>query len=170
VTVYDGSTELGTTSANSSGAWTFTTATLTNGSTYTFNATATDSASNVSAVSANYTITVDTTAPNAPVISPITGTVASGESTDDTVLLIAGTAEPNSSVTVYDGSTSLGTINANGSGDWMFTTDTLTNGSTYTFNATATDSAGNVSAVSANYIITIDTAPPQRAGNQHHHR
>ena len=112
-------------------------------------------------------ITYDGTAPNAPVIStvtddvsPVTGTVASGGTTNDTVLVLAGTAEANSTLTLYNGSTSLGTRSANGSGAWSFTTATLTNGSTYTFNATATDAAGNVSAASANYTVTVDTAAP----------
>jgi len=112
-------------------------------------------------------VAVDTTPPAAPSItsvtddvSPVTGTVASGGSTNDTVLVLAGTAEANSTVTVYNGSTSLGTASADGSGDWSFTAATLANGSTYSFNATATDGAGNVSAASANYIVTVDTAAP----------
>jgi autotransporter-associated beta strand protein len=122
---------------------------------------------NIDGADANntFTLTVDTAVPNAPLIStitddvaPITGTVASGGSTNDTVLVIAGTAEANSTVTVYNGSTSLGTTSANGSGAWTFTTATLFNGSTYSFNATATDGAGNGSAASANYTVTVDTA------------
>ena len=109
---------------------------------------------------------VDDTPPNAPVIStvtdnvsPVTGTVASGGSTNDTVLVLAGTAEANSSVTVRNGGTSLGTTSADVSGAWSFTTATLADGS-YTFNATATDAAGNVSAASADYTVTVDTAAP----------
>jgi autotransporter-associated beta strand protein len=124
---------------------------------------------NIDGADANNTVTltVDTAVPNAPLIStitddvaPITGTVASGGSTNDNVLVIAGTAEANSIVTLRNGSTSLGTTSANGSGAWSFTTATLANGSTYSFNATATDAAGNVSANSANYIVTVDTAAP----------
>ena len=110
---------------------------------------------------------VDDTPPNAPVIStvtdnvsPVTGTVASGGTTNDTVLVLAGTAEANSTVTVRNGGTSLGTVTADGSGAWSFTTATLTNGTTYTFDATATDAAGNVSSASANYTVTVDTVAP----------
>jgi autotransporter-associated beta strand protein/VCBS repeat-containing protein len=109
-------------------------------------------------------LVADTTPPAAPFIStvtddvsPVTGTVASGGTTNDTDLVLAGTAEANSSVTVRNGGTSLGTVTADGSGAWTFTTATLADGS-YTFNATATDGAGNVSAASANYIVTVDTA------------
>jgi Ca2+-binding RTX toxin-like protein len=113
------------------------------------------------------TLTVDTAAPNAPSIStvtddvsPVTGTVASGGSTNDTVLVLAGTAEANSTVTVRNSGSSLGTTTANGSGVWSFTTAALNNGTIYTFNATATDAAGNVSSASANYAVTVDTTAP----------
>jgi hypothetical protein len=110
---------------------------------------------------------VDDTPPNAPLITtitddvnPLTGIVANGGSTNDTVLLLNGTAEANTTVTLFNGSTNLGTTTANGSGAWSFTTSTLTNGSTYSFNATATDAAGNVSVASSPYDITVDTGPP----------
>jgi Ca2+-binding RTX toxin-like protein len=111
-------------------------------------------------------LVADTTPPAAPSIStvtddvsPVTGTVASGGTTNDTDLVLAGTAEANSSVTVRNGGTSLGTVTADGSGAWTFTTATLADGS-YTFNATASDAAGNVSAASADYAVTVDTAAP----------
>jgi len=50
VTVYDGTKSLGTTKASASGAWTYATGTLANGS-QTFTATATDAAGNISAAS-----------------------------------------------------------------------------------------------------------------------
>ena len=50
VQVYDGATLLGTATANGSGAWSFTTATLADGA-HSFTATATDAAGNVSAAS-----------------------------------------------------------------------------------------------------------------------
>jgi len=101
---------------------------------------------------ANNTVTDD--------VSPVTGTVVSGDSTNDTVLVLAGTAEANSTVTVRNGGSPLGTTSADGSGAWYFTTATLSNGTTYTFNATATDAAGNVSSPSGNYAVTVDTAAP----------
>jgi len=76
---------------------------LTNGSTYQFSATSTDAAANTSALSANYAATIDTAAPSAPVITGITtdsGTVGD-HITSDTSLTIDGTAEANSTVTVY---------------------------------------------------------------------
>ena len=55
-----------------------------------------------------------------------------------------GTAEAGSKVTVYDGSTKLGTAMADGNGAWSFTSGALAAG-LQTFTATAMDAAGNIS-------------------------
>ena len=127
VTIFDGLTQLGTVTANGSGAWTFTTAALAQGS-HSFTATATDAAGSTGAASSAYSISIDTAAPAAPSITsvtddvaPVTGTVASGGFSNDTTPTLAGTAEANSTVTIFDGLTQLGTATANGSGGWTFT-------------------------------------------------
>ena len=92
-------------------------------------------------------------------VAPVTGTVANNGFTNDTTPTLTGTAEANSTVTVYDGVTTLGTTTANGAGTWSFTTAAL--GQTlHSFTATATDAAGNVSAASSSYSLTIDTTAP----------
>ncbi|WP_155520678.1 Ig-like domain-containing protein, partial [Ralstonia solanacearum] len=128
ISVFDGTTLLGTATANASGNWTFTPSTaLTDGS-HSLTATATDAAGNVSTASSAFALTVDTTAPAAPVIStvtddvaPVTGTVAAGGSTNDTMPTLTGTAEANSTIRVFDGATLLGTTTADASGNWTFT-------------------------------------------------
>ena len=110
VKVYDGATLLGTVTANGSGAWSYTTAALANGS-HSLTATATDAAGNTSAASATLSVTVDTAAPGAPAIASFStdsGTVGDGITNDNT-LTLTGTAEANSTVKVYDGATLLGT-------------------------------------------------------------
>ena len=82
---------------------------------------------------------IDTTPPAAPVIT--------SDTVNGNTVTLSGTAEANSTVTVYDGQTTLGTTTANASGAWSFTTGTLANG-TQTLTATATDAAGNTSAAS----------------------
>ena len=134
--VYDGATLLGSATTNGSGAWSYTTAALANGS-HSFTATATDTAGNTSVTSSALAITMDTVAPAAPSItafSPDTGVVGDGI-TDANVLTLTGTAEANSTVNVYDGATLLGSATANGSGAWSFTTGALSN-ATHSFTAT----------------------------------
>ncbi len=138
VTVYDGLTALGTTTANGNGAWSFTTGTLTNGS-HSFTATDTISVGNVSHASVALSVTIDTQAPAAPVIV--------GDAVNGNNITFTGTAAASTTVTLYDGQTVLGTTIANGNGAWSYTTGTLTNGA-QSFTATATDVAGNVSAAS----------------------
>ncbi len=106
---------------------------------------------------------VDGVAPAAPTITGFTtdsGTVGD-HITNDTSLTINGTAEANSTVTVYENGVSFGTTTANGSGNWSLAdSNTLSNGSIYQFTATATDLAGNTSSPSANYAATIDATAP----------
>ena len=159
VNVYDGATLLGTAAANASGAWTYTTGTLASGA-HSFTATATASGS-TSAASAALSVTVDTHVPAAPVItavSPDTG-VAGDAITAANILTLAGLAEANSTVTVYDGATLLGTTAANGSGAWTYITKALADG-LQIFTATATDVAGTTSASSSLIGVVVDTTPP----------
>ena len=99
VTVSDGgATALGTATASSTGAWSFTTADLAAGS-YAFTATDTTSAGTSAASSAfDVTVTSSSPPPAAPVIS--TGVANSNES-----VTLTGTAPDGSTVTVSDGGT-----------------------------------------------------------------
>ena len=97
-------------------------------------------------------------APTVTSFSPDSGTVGDGV-TNANVLTLTGTAEANSSVKIFDGATLLGTITADGSGAWTYTTAVLANGS-HSLTATATDAAGNVSAASSALTVTVDTIAP----------
>ncbi|MEP0708080.1 MAG: Ig-like domain-containing protein [Parvibaculum sp.] len=159
VTLFDGATELGTTVAGSDGIWTFDTAALADGA-HEFTATAAN-AGGTGETSAPVTVTVDTAAPGAPVISGYsadTGTQDDGI-TADTTLTLTGTAEADATIEIFDGAASLGTVTADGSGAWSFTTVALGDGQ-HDFTATATDAAGNVSGASDVTAVTVDTAAP----------
>ena len=149
VKVYDGATLLGSATANGAGAWSFTTAALTNGA-HSLTATATDVAGNTSAASTALSVTIDTSGPGGPDALPSystdSGTAGDGITNDNT-LTLTGSAEANATVKVYDGVTLLGSATANGAGAWSFTTAALTNGA-HSLTATATDVAGNTSAAS----------------------
>ncbi|SMC57271.1 Ig-like domain-containing protein [Cellulophaga tyrosinoxydans] len=165
VTVFIDGTSIGTTTANGSGIWSldYTGTTLADGS-YIITAQATDVAGNSSAVSANFPITIDTSLPSTPVVTAIstdTGSNTSDGITSDNTLEFNGTAEANSTVTVFIDGTSIGTTTTNGSGNWSFdyTGTTLADGS-YVITAQSTDASGNLSAISANFPIVIDTSVP----------
>src|SRR5215475_9903209 len=78
-------------------------------------------------------------APSAPTIASFStdsGT-AGDHITNDNTLTLTGTAAANSTVTVFDGSTQLGTTTANSSGSWSYITSVL-NDAIHTLKATDT--------------------------------
>ncbi|NAW23518.1 hypothetical protein FGF82_23620, partial [Salmonella sp. gx-f9] len=79
---------------------------------------------------------------------------------NDATPTLTGTAEANSTISVFDGTTLLGTTTADASGNWAFTpTTALTDGS-HSLTATVTDATGNVSPASSVFALTVDTAAP----------
>ncbi|EXE45158.1 bacterial Ig-like domain family protein, partial [Acinetobacter sp. 766875] len=130
---------------NGDGTWTLadnTLPVLTDGP-HTVTVTATDPAGNVG--TGNAVVTVDTTAPSAPVLDPINATNP-----------VTGTAEPGSTVTVSFPDGTPATVVAGPDGKWTVPNPgDLTDGQTVT--ATATDPAGNPSAPSTG---TVDAVAP----------
>ena len=158
VKVFDGTTPVGTAKASASGTWTLTTGQLSN-ATHSFVARATNAAGNTSPASSALSVRVDTAVPAAPKItsfSPDSGTVADGI-TNANRLTLAGTAEADSTVQVFDGGSQIGTTTANASGAWSFTTARLSN-ATHNFTATATDAAGNTSSASSLLTVKVGAA------------
>ena len=201
IKVYDGATLLGSTTVNGSGAWSFATSVLSDG-THNFTATAADTSGNTSAASSVMNIIVDTVAPVAPTVSlqSVDSGVVGDNITNVNVISLTGTAEINSSIKVYDGGTLLGAAIANAEGvwnfvanlgddqieatagadvtgsintpnssadasganttqAWAFTTGPMPDG-THNFTVTSTDLAGNTSTASSVLAVTIDTIAP----------
>ncbi|WP_106604257.1 Ig-like domain-containing protein, partial [Chitinophaga ginsengisoli] len=154
VTIYVDGSAVGTTTANASGNYTFTVPTALTDGTHAFTATATDAVGNVSAPSATLNITIDTQAPTVPTIT------TAQTLTSDNTPTVTGTAEVNSTVTIYVDGSAVGTTTANAGGNYTFTVPTALPDGTHAFTATATDAVGNVSAPSATLNITIDTQAP----------
>jgi hypothetical protein len=154
VEVFDGTKQIGTTKANGSGAWNYTTAALSDGN-HSLTAKDTDSSGHTSSASSALAVTIDTHAPAAPTMAVYSkaGTAVGGTTTADD-LLLKGTAEANSTIHVLDGGKQIGTATTNGSGLWSFDTGHIANGS-HSFTSTATDVAGNASAVSAVKGVTV---------------
>ncbi|WP_303795416.1 Ig-like domain-containing protein, partial [Sandarakinorhabdus limnophila] len=162
VELFDGAASIGTTTANATGAFRLD-VTLAAGARL-ITAKATDAAGNFGAASSVLAITVDATAPAAPTGLDLAAIDDSGTNNADNVtnqttnLTITGTAEANAQVELFNGSTSLGTTTANGSG--VFTNDVAFAVGGASIIAKATDAAGNVSAVSSVLAITVDATPP----------
>jgi hypothetical protein len=113
-----------------------------------------------SAATTNLTLTLDDTAPSAPVIA----SPASGTTTPDSSPTFTGTAEPGSAVTVSSSlNGTLGVVTADAAGDWSLVGAVLSTG-THAITAAATDDSGKTGAASAPVSITIgspaDTTPP----------
>jgi len=117
-----------------------------------------------SPVADNSSYMVDTTAPTANFtaatddVGTVTGALTSGDTTDDTALVLSGTNESGSSVMVYNSSTQLGAATVSGT-SWSYSA-TVANGTTYQFNVRETDLAGNTSAATSNFAVTGDTTAP----------
>src|SRR5262249_45700854 len=138
VKLYDGATLLGSVTADGTGAWAYTTVGLTNG-THNFTATAAAIPGNTGTASTAGVLTLNSPIPSASVIAAFStdSGVAGDGVTNNNILTLAGTAEANSTVKIYDGATLLGSAFADASGAWSYSTAALNNG-VHTFIATDT--------------------------------
>ncbi|WP_430389232.1 Ig-like domain-containing protein [Dyella sp. 20L07] len=162
VIIYDGKTEIGRVPADANGNWTFTPSTPLNEGLHNLTVTATDAAGNTSVPSDAFPLTVDTTAPSAPIIDTVydavgdvQGNLKPGDTTDDTKPKVSGTAEANSTVVMYDNGKEIGRTTADANGKWTFTPNAeLANGG-HDLHVTAIDAAGNTSAPSNHFGFNV---------------
>ena len=123
-----------------------------------------DAAGNPGTATDTESYSVDTVAPDAPVVTGInedTGASSSDGVTSDQTLIFSGTAEADSTVEVFLDGNSLGTVLADGSGNWSFDhSGTVLGDGDYVVTAQSTDAAGNESALSAGFDVTVDTVAP----------
>ena len=141
VTLRNGATLLGTTTADATGAWSFLPS-LADGS-YTLTASQTDLAGNTG--STTISLTLDTTPPK----TVITDGMQTGNK-PHTISNISGTTEAGSTVTLYDtgGTAVIAVITADSvTGQWQFVSSNLSDVA-HDFTATAVDRAGNAGPVS----------------------
>jgi serralysin len=160
VSIFNGTTKVGTGVAGADQTWTVTTSAMADG-VHVMTAKATDVAGNVSVASGSLSITIDATAPAAPtgldlVTASDTGVSSTDNITKITTPTFTGLAAANSTVTLYDGATAVGNATASTTGTWSITTSTLAN-ATHSITAKAADALGNVSAASSTLSVIIDT-------------
>lgn len=168
VRLYDsnGTTLLGTATADGSGNWSITSSALSEG-THTLTVKATDSAGNTSVASSSLSVTIDTTAPTITVASAAfsadTGTSSTDFITKTAAQTISGTLSANlsSGETVYvsldNGSTWTAATTTVGQNTWSLSGQTLT--ASNTLKVRVSDAAGNNgTAYSQTYVL--DTTAP----------
>ena len=146
VTLSENGTTLGTTTANASGVWNYTPSSLTAGA-HTIVASETDAAGNTGTMSLAFTYSPP--AVTEKLVADTGSSSTDGITSNDA---LTGTAGANATVTLKEGSTTLGTTTANTSGVWNYTPSPLAQGA-HTISAT---SGGN----SASLILTYDSIAP----------
>ncbi|AZD35976.1 T1SS secreted agglutinin RTX [Pseudomonas chlororaphis subsp. aurantiaca] len=166
VNIYDGKVLLGSVQSNSTGEWSFTPTNALAEGAHHLTATVVTAAGGESQPTSVFDLTVDTTAPGKAAIGDITddvgdiqGSITNGGFTDDTTPTLSGTGEPGSTVHVYDKDSLLGSVEVDDKGNWSFTPSPLNTGE-HSFTVTNEDKAGNVSAPSEAFVVTVDTTAP----------
>ncbi|QQX57080.1 Ig-like domain-containing protein [Pseudomonas chlororaphis] len=165
-------TQIGQVTAAADGSWSFEVPSLSEGS-HSFTATATNAVGTQSAQTAPFVLEVDTTAPVLPTEGSIEdvlddvgasqGTIDNGGVTDDSTPTLVGLGTPGDTVSIYDGGKLLGQAQVDGNGDWTFTPATELDDGLHEFIATFTDPAGNTSAASMPWVVTVDTSVSAQA-------
>ena len=137
------------------------------GSSHSYAVTSTDTTNVTGAMSAALHFTVDTSAPGQPA-APGDAGVSNGvvNAAHDTAgQTIGGTAEAGASVAVYDNGTQVATVVADGAGAWSLPGRGPGRrvGAQFAV-VTATDAAGNTSAMSTALSFTVEASGPAQPG------
>ena len=123
---------------------------------HTFQVAAIDAAGNVDQAPASFTWTISTAAPSlTEALKNDTGSPSTDKLTSDPTL--TGTADAGATVTLKEGTTTLGTTTADTKGTWSFTPTGLSEGQ-HTIVASETNAAGN--AGTASLTFTLDHTGP----------
>ena len=162
VQIFDGVTQLGSTTADASGTWTYTIASS-SGGLHTFRARDIDVAGTLSQFSVPFVVTVNAqTASSAPTINSYSTDSGAPDDgmTNSKILILTGNAEANGVVKVYDGITLIGYVTASGDGRWLCSTDTLLDG-LHTLTAKSADATGSTEVSSIALCVTINSVAPE---------
>jgi hypothetical protein len=164
VTLFANGVPVGSIVADALGNWTITPAPALTEGVNNLTATATNSAGNTSVPTGIYPITVDTMAPAVADASllednvgPITDPITSGSITDDNTPTYSGTAEPNTTLIIFDNGVEIGRVPVDPDGNWNFTPTPLVDGP-HSFSTQVVDAAGNRSPLSTPIDFTVDTS------------
>ncbi|MDX6642914.1 MAG: hypothetical protein QOD76_876, partial [Solirubrobacteraceae bacterium] len=95
----------------------------------------------------------------APPAAPAISSPADNSYENTGTVALSGTAEANTTITVYDGTTSKGTTTADGSGNWSKSLTSVADGA-HTYTAKASDGGSNFSTASTAVHVTEDATQP----------
>ncbi|WP_454903847.1 Ig-like domain-containing protein [Variovorax gossypii] len=155
-------------------AWTFEDASLSSGTTYTYEARVMDSAGNAGAASNSLSFTVNTSGVSQTVqilrvlddTEPAKGNLVNGGMTNETRPLLSGSISTalnaGDVVEVLRNDKVIGTATVTGTA-WYLQDTGLADGMTYNYTARVVNSAGNQGAQSAAHAITVDLKAPTQS-------
>ena len=171
VVVYRDGVKVGYATYDAATGWTFTDKDLENGKSYNYTAYVEDAAGNLGKVSNSFVINVDTQAPTQSVTItdvqddqlPYTGSVKTGEYTNDTSPMLKGEIGAplgaGEKLVILRNGEVVAEITFTGE-SWSWTDANLEDGKSYTYTARVEDAAGNRGAISNSYEVKIDTSIP----------
>ncbi|MBO3274740.1 Ig-like domain-containing protein [Pseudomonas schmalbachii] len=174
INIYDGATLLGSTVVDGDGKWSFEPAADLEPGEHSFQFSAVDAAGNESARSDPWNFVLALHVPDAPVIESVrddfgsvTGELQNGGVTNDTSLIVKGTAEAGCLVILYANGVEVGSATADANGDWTITTSDLGlvgGDGLKELLAKAQGDAGQISLPSEPLEVILDTLAPVKPG------
>jgi len=168
VVIRDHGLEIGRTTADANGKWSFDPVLPMGLGAHKLTAVAIDAAGNVSGVSNQFDLTLGTPEPPAaPVITSVvddvgsvTGNLLPNAVTDDARPTVNGNAQPGMTVSIFVDGVLVGSAVAKATGEWSITPDADLADGPHNITAKATNAQGNTSDPTAAYPIVVDTTPP----------
>ncbi|MDM0106155.1 Ig-like domain-containing protein [Variovorax sp. J22R24] len=166
VTVFVDDVPAGSAVVQGDGRWTVTVnPPLSGDGTKNITAQAEDGAGQKSPKTGEYPIVLDTSAPATPTLQAlddqggVTGPIGSGSVTDDDLPALSGTGEAGATVSVYDGTTLLGTATVQGDNTWTLSLSSPLAQGGHSLTAKQTDKAGNASGSSDPLAFEVNRDP-----------
>lgn len=163
--IFNGSTSLGFAVVDASGKFTFTPSTSLADGTIIITTKAKDAAGNTSATSTSFTFKIDTQAPIAPAILSVDSKTNQNFITSNNKSVVTGTAEPGTTLEIFNGTTSLGFVTVAANGNYSFIPSSALPNGNYILTAKAKDAAGNAGPLSDTFSFTIIPLDPMLSAN-----